>query len=164
MKNLASTIRDAARKVESQWETCRNLSSTSPSSTEYRVIRSAYSAKSRQSGLEDTSDDSGLALIVKGALNLRRSMDTKTGDPPEPGVAEDLYGDSPASDERLQVTIAPLVGNLSERGKGQHTCPYKHECAKGGTHPDGSLVVFERNSAFKCVPRSSSFSLPPLTY
>ncbi|KAK7905479.1 hypothetical protein LTR67_000201 [Exophiala xenobiotica] len=38
--------------------------------------------------------------------------------------------------------------NLSSRGKGKHVCHYGHNCDKGGVQPDGSLVVFERNSAF----------------
>jgi hypothetical protein len=39
--------------------------------------------------------------------------------------------------------------NLSSRGKGKHVCHYGHNCDKGGVQPDGSLVVFERNSAFR---------------
>ncbi|KAK5199639.1 hypothetical protein LTR92_000180 [Exophiala xenobiotica] len=38
---------------------------------------------------------------------------------------------------------------LSSRGKGKHVCHYGHNCDKGGVQPDGSLVVFERNSAFR---------------
>ena len=39
--------------------------------------------------------------------------------------------------------------HLLARGKGKHTCPHGAACDKGGCDDDGSLVIFERNSAFR---------------
>ena len=39
--------------------------------------------------------------------------------------------------------------SLMARGKGKHTCYYGPNCDKGGVHGDGTLIVFERNSAFR---------------
>lgn len=38
---------------------------------------------------------------------------------------------------------------LKPRGKGQYLCPEGLACTKGGVQADGTLVVFERNSAFR---------------
>ncbi|KIW12853.1 hypothetical protein PV08_08040 [Exophiala spinifera] len=38
---------------------------------------------------------------------------------------------------------------LLSRGKGKHVCPYGYRCDKGGLRDDRTLVVFERNSAFR---------------
>jgi hypothetical protein len=38
---------------------------------------------------------------------------------------------------------------LSDRGKGSYTCKMGRNCDKGGVNPDGSLVVFERNSDYR---------------
>ena len=35
------------------------------------------------------------------------------------------------------------------RGKGEYVCQYGVHCDKGGVLSDGTLVKFERNSAFK---------------
>lgn len=45
-----------------------------------------------------------------------------------------------------------LMASLSSRGKGSYVCPYGPSCRKGGVKPNGEIVVFERNSAFKLVP------------
>ena len=42
---------------------------------------------------------------------------------------------------------------LSARGKGQYTCPEGRRCTKGGLQPNGTMIVFERNSAFRYVMR-----------
>ncbi|KAI8625003.1 hypothetical protein F5Y19DRAFT_451951 [Xylariaceae sp. FL1651] len=39
--------------------------------------------------------------------------------------------------------------SLSRRGKGSYTCPYGVQCTKGGVADDGTLVILERNSAFR---------------
>lgn len=49
-------------------------------------------------------------------------------------------------------TVNPNEGRaLLSRGKGKHTCPHGRACNKGGIADDGSLLVFERNSAFRYV-------------
>ncbi|KAI5467062.1 hypothetical protein BGZ63DRAFT_16344 [Mariannaea sp. PMI_226] len=42
-----------------------------------------------------------------------------------------------------------LMKKLGSRGKGEYTCPLEGKCEYGGVRRNGSLVVFERNSAFK---------------
>ncbi|KAL9108764.1 MAG: hypothetical protein Q9227_006560 [Pyrenula ochraceoflavens] len=56
-------------------------------------------------------------------------------------------GDVPSSipDETLERTME----SLSSRGKGHYTCPYGENCTKGGCLRDGTVAVFERNSAYK---------------
>ena len=44
--------------------------------------------------------------------------------------------------------MAPIE-ELKPRGKGQYICPEGLSCTKGGVQADGTLVVFERNSAFR---------------
>ena len=44
--------------------------------------------------------------------------------------------------------LAPIE-ELKPRGKGQYLCPEGLSCTKGGVQADGTLVVFERNSAFR---------------
>lgn len=39
--------------------------------------------------------------------------------------------------------------NLQARGKGKHVCSYGTNCDRGGVNEDGTVVVFERNSAFR---------------
>lgn len=41
------------------------------------------------------------------------------------------------------------VAHLGHRGKGQYTCPHAYQCTKGGVNPDGTIVIFERNSVFR---------------
>jgi len=38
---------------------------------------------------------------------------------------------------------------LNDRGKGTYTCTLGRNCDKGGANPDGTLVVFERNSDYR---------------
>jgi len=38
---------------------------------------------------------------------------------------------------------------LKDRGKGSYTCSLGQNCDKGGANPDGSLVIFERNSDYR---------------
>jgi hypothetical protein len=47
--------------------------------------------------------------------------------------------------------VESLLREKNSRGKGRHYCPYRLECTKGGLSADKSLVLFERNSAFKYV-------------
>ncbi|KAK3342136.1 hypothetical protein B0T25DRAFT_359878 [Lasiosphaeria hispida] len=59
---------------------------------------------------------------------------------------EQLEGNGPG---QTQEAITGLIDSLSARGKGRHTCPYGSGCKKGGLEADGSIRLFERNSAFK---------------
>jgi hypothetical protein len=63
---------------------------------------------------------------------------------------------SPSSEELTGPDlIRELLTSLSVRGTGRYTCPYLHDCRKGGVKY-GELVVFERNSAFRSallIPR-----------
>ncbi|KAK3390091.1 hypothetical protein B0H63DRAFT_107116 [Podospora didyma] len=53
----------------------------------------------------------------------------------------------------------PLVGatnkaavfhpSLQARGTGTHKCPHGTSCRKGGVRPNGQVVIFSRNSAFR---------------
>jgi hypothetical protein len=56
---------------------------------------------------------------------------------------------SPSSEELTGPDlIRELLASLSVRGTGRYTCPYLHDCRKGGVKY-GELVIFERNSAFR---------------
>jgi len=56
---------------------------------------------------------------------------------------------SPSSEELTGPDlIRELLTSLSVRGTGRYTCPYLHDCRKGGVKYE-ELVVFERNSAFR---------------
>jgi hypothetical protein len=61
---------------------------------------------------------------------------------------EGMYNHSPESSP-LSAEAGGMQGELSRRGKGHHTCPHMLQCAQGGVRADGSLVVFERNSAYR---------------
>ena len=51
------------------------------------------------------------------------------------------YAGRPATQSESKILLS--------RGKGKHICHFGHNCDKGGVRDDGSLVVFERNSAFR---------------
>jgi hypothetical protein len=53
--------------------------------------------------------------------------------------------------------VENLLREKNSRGKGRHYCPYRLECTKGGVSADKSLVLFERNSAFKYVTHAMTF-------
>ena len=55
------------------------------------------------------------------------------------------------SDDEAQEAVMNLLESLSQRGTGEYVCPYGVECPKGGSSPNGRLVVFTRNSAFRSV-------------
>lgn len=48
---------------------------------------------------------------------------------------------------------------LKQRGKGKYYCPRGLRCDKGGVDKDGSLILFDRNSAFAYVAASLSPSI-----
>ena len=58
------------------------------------------------------------------------------------------------SDDRFmsmnEAADMPPIEQLRVRGKGHYTCPRGKACNKGGINSDGTLVVFERNSAYRC--------------
>ena len=57
----------------------------------------------------------------------------------------------PTMTEPTDSIVEGLLKEVNYRGKGSHYCPYGSACMKGGVSADGSLVLFERNSAFKYV-------------
>ena len=60
-----------------------------------------------------------------------------------------LDGNDDTASVKTESTLERTLKSLAPRGKGQYTCPYGHNCTKGGVSDDGSIVVFERNSAYK---------------
>jgi hypothetical protein len=56
--------------------------------------------------------------------------------------------------DTVHEIVKDLLRTLSQRGTGQHICPYGRACTKGGIE-NGALRVFERNSAFRFVYLSS---------
>ena len=65
------------------------------------------------------------------------------------------------SSQGLAGLMAPIE-ELKPRGKGHYLCPDGLSCTKGGVQADGTLVVFERNPAFRlAVPfRTAVFVRP----
>jgi hypothetical protein len=77
----------------------------------------------------------------------------------EPSYVDDqveLDARSPGSDRSAQSNTNDPFASLSSRGKGHHVCPKGASCSKGGVGPEGELIVFERNSAFRSVFSLSS--------
>lgn len=85
----------------------------------------------------------------------------------------------PTMTEPTDSTVERLLKDMSYRGKGSHYCPHGSACMKGGVLADESLVLFERNSAFKAhlekhqkqykcnlpgCPNKSGFSRPDLLH
>lgn len=62
----------------------------------------------------------------------------------------DAYNESPGSSSSL-AEAGDMPRELARRGKGHYNCPHMLECTKGGVSPDGTLIIFERNSAFRFV-------------
>lgn len=58
---------------------------------------------------------------------------------------------SSASTEPMPGAAVDPTKSLTSRGKGNYVCPHGTGCSKGGVKPDGDLVIFERNSAFRSV-------------
>ena len=58
-------------------------------------------------------------------------------------------GHTPAQSSRGSAGLIAPIEELKPRGKGQYLCPEGLSCTKGGVQADGTLVVFERNSAFR---------------
>ena len=65
----------------------------------------------------------------------------------DPGYEDELQ----ENEDRIQDQINNLLNSLSSRGKGRYFCPCGINCKKGGVEADGTLKLFERNSAFKSV-------------
>ncbi|KAK4449071.1 hypothetical protein QBC34DRAFT_97816 [Podospora aff. communis PSN243] len=59
------------------------------------------------------------------------------------------FPDTSSDRQRLVPLSLGGLSELAQRGKGQHTCPQAFQCTKGGVNADGSMVIFERNSAFR---------------
>lgn len=82
----------------------------------------------------------GLNAPAEMTYDISASMDSPQRDPKFSSMAPEQ---PPAS--------AGLVdaNQLGQRGKGRHTCPHAFRCNKGGVNPDGTMVIFERNSDFR---------------
>lgn len=63
-----------------------------------------------------------------------------------PGHQEQTRTSLPLDPSSTRIELEP---SLEARGKGQYTCPYGLDCDKGGIEPDGSLKIFEWNSALR---------------
>lgn len=62
----------------------------------------------------------------------------------------DIMSASNPALQNPEEAVAYLLKNLTNRGTGKYICPHQASCTKGGVHADyGTLVVFERNSAFR---------------
>jgi hypothetical protein len=48
----------------------------------------------------------------------------------------------------VHMKARTLIDSVSQRGTGNHVCPYGINCTKGGVK-DEKVLVFERNSAFR---------------
>ena len=53
-------------------------------------------------------------------------------------------------DQHPDMLCQSLLRTLTGRGTGQHVCPWRLQCSKGGVK-DSQVVVFERNSAYRYV-------------
>ena len=49
----------------------------------------------------------------------------------------------------MEAAAEKILADKSHRGKGQNYCPWGNACDKGGVENDGSLVMFERNHAYR---------------
>jgi len=58
--------------------------------------------------------------------------------------------------ESMDAIVERLLKEMNYPGRGSHYCPYELACIKGGVSADGSLVPFERNSAFKYILNARS--------
>lgn len=67
--------------------------------------------------------------------------------------AIDPSGEGARAEISTDAVISTLLQEINHRGKGVHYCPCGPACKKGGVAADGSVVLFERNSAFKFVSR-----------
>lgn len=58
---------------------------------------------------------------------------------------------SPNSDDSVYNAIQDCMNSISStlRGKGSFYCPLGTRCSKGGVAQDGTIIEFQRNSAFK---------------
>jgi hypothetical protein len=69
------------------------------------------------------------------------------------GAAANEASDSPSSDSTLYNAIHdymdPVSSTLRGKGKGSFYCPLETRCTKGGVALDGTVIQFQRNSAFK---------------
>jgi hypothetical protein len=57
---------------------------------------------------------------------------------------------SSSQQDSVHEIVRELLRTLSQRGTGQHICPFGRACTKGGIE-NGGVKVFERNSAFRFV-------------
>ena len=75
------------------------------------------------------------------------NSDESAAGPPQ--YESNYFGESSTPSSSAQHSSNDLYGSLATRGKGEYTCPRGASCTKGGVSQNGSLVVFERNSAFR---------------
>lgn len=77
----------------------------------------------------------------------RRSLPASNHKEPKPQVEQ--VSDSDGSDDEDEELFQQVdMAALSNRGKGNHVCPKRFRCTKGGVDKNGQLVYFERNSSF----------------
>ena len=92
--------------------------------------------------------------MLTPSLNVENTPDTPSGTEmaPSSSMASSVaspQGHTPAQSSQGSVGLMAPIEELKPRGKGQYLCPEGLSCTKGGVQADGTLVVFERNSAFR---------------
>lgn len=82
----------------------------------------------------------GAGSLIYGEAHNAPASSSSMGASTSEGSPEDANPCDPA---------VPPLEQLKSRGKGTYSCPYGGDCKRGGVQPNGELVVFTRNSAFR---------------
>ncbi|EXJ92218.1 hypothetical protein A1O3_00768 [Capronia epimyces CBS 606.96] len=143
LRQLAASIRLAAEEAETHWQ----QSQKPPEITRElgRRLRSSNSPVNTNHSAQ-MGDIGHASAGYAGGPSQPRYAGLASGT----ATALDTV-DSPNSDDSVYDTIQDCLRELSStpRGKGEHVCPLGTRCSKGGVSADGTLIRFERNSAFK---------------
>lgn len=80
----------------------------------------------------------------------------------DPGLPNDDDSGSDGSDDDDDELFQGLnLDSLKSRGKGEHYCPKRFDCTKGGVDENGKLVAFVRNSAYLYVYLAATMTIWP---
>jgi hypothetical protein len=134
-----------SRDVQAIWKTVTPLPPRSPTSPHDHRVRHRLPSSPMQ-GIKPTPTPS-TAFLHNEEWQSRVYQGYPHPGPISPldiGSGSDGTG---ATDEEEQFQNIDMEA-LRTRGKGEYHCPKGRACTKGGVNKDGSLVTFDRNSAF----------------
>ncbi|KAK7413676.1 hypothetical protein QQX98_007458 [Neonectria punicea] len=144
LKTLAQTLKRASEENTLTWH--KGISGSQSTSGGGMISPEGSSSVPLQA---DWSSHSEVGTELARAPSVPSEGSSSHHAQPPTTENDDLNNASfPPLSEPTDSMIMELIQGMNRRGKGVHYCPFGEKCSKGGVS-DGTLLLFERNSAFK---------------